>query len=92
MSWTMKKTPSSFGGVHKTVKFSNGLQLSIVKHCFSYGNEFGLWEIAVMDSKYNWRTRTVFPHAKDDVIGWLTENEVKEYIKIIDGVEPLRDS
>lgn len=84
MSWTMTKRPSSLGGVQKYYKFSNGLRLSVVKHLLSYGHDKDLWEVAVLDSKSNWKTKEVFPDATDDVIGWLEPDEVVDIISKVD--------
>ena len=85
MSWSMVKTPSSFGGVEKRYKFTNGLVASVVNHAFSYGGRDGLWELAVLDGNYNWMTKEVFGfELEDDVIGFLTDEQVFEHLDVID--------
>jgi hypothetical protein len=85
MSWTMVKYPSSFGGVERRYKFSNGLVASVVNHAFSYGGRDGLWELAVLDSNSNWMTREVFGfELEDDVIGYLNDEQLLERLKTID--------
>lgn len=90
MSWTMTKKPHSLGGIQKLYKFSNGLILSAIKTDFSYGNrrhmgEQGLWEIAVLTNKFGeWKTRDIFPDADDDVIGWLTDDDLTNCLDAVD--------
>jgi len=88
MSWDMEIN-TRFGGVQRIYKFSNGLFASAVQNPISYGNrehmgERGQWELAVLDSKGNFKTKEVFPDADDDVIGWLNFNRVYELVHVID--------
>jgi hypothetical protein len=76
------------GGVQKQYKFNNGYGASVVKHEFSYGNENGLWELAVLkwidgdDYKLDYSTEI-----SDDVIGYLTEKEVEKLLVRIQSLE-----
>lgn len=67
-------------GIQYHFKAENGFGASIVRHCFSYGNEQGLWELAVIgkDGKIAYDT----PIA-EDVLGYLTETEVNEILEKI---------
>ena len=74
MSWNIEVVTNSLGGIQRLYKFSNGLYLSAVQNSMSYGNreymgEKGQWEIAVIDSDGNWKTKDIFQDATDDVIG-----------------------
>ena len=63
-------------GQRKLYKFSNGYGASVIRNSASYGNEEGLWELAVLgtDGEIDYTTSIA-----DDVLGYLTENDV-EYI------------
>ena len=39
----------SDGGIQKLYKFDNNYGASVVHHSYSYGNEDGLWELAVIE-------------------------------------------
>jgi hypothetical protein len=89
MSWDIEVVNNSLGGIQRLYKFSNGLYLSAVKNSISYGNrehmgEKDQWEIAVVDSEGNWKTKDIFPDATDDVIGWLDFNRVYELVHVVD--------
>jgi hypothetical protein len=75
---------SLLGGLQYTAYFKNGYGIDIVKHNASYGRENDLWEIAVMkDGRCNYDTVIT-----DDVIGWLTSEEVMHYatrVKMLKG-------
>lgn len=60
------------------IHFTNGEDLSVIRGEYSYGGHEGLFEIMPSDSKF------IKPeHAGDKVVGWLTVEQVNEYIKII---------
>ena len=71
------------GGIQHIAKFPNGYGASIVKHNFSYGNEQGLWELAVLDSKGRLCYDTPIT---SDVLGYLSEEEVNT---TLDEIEKL---
>jgi len=62
-------------GVRAKMMFDNGFGVSAVSHSMSYGGKEGLYEIAVLDSDENLTYETPITN---DVIGWLSENEVSE--------------
>jgi len=76
------------GGIQKQYKFANGFGASVVQHSGSYGNEQGLWELAVLkwvnENQYELDYST---EITDDVIGHLTEAEVEEILVKIKGLE-----
>ena len=82
------KEKSLHGGVQKQYKFDNGYGASVVKHEFSYGNKNGLWELAVLKwvdgDDYELDLST---EISDDVIGYLTEEEVQELLVRIESLE-----
>lgn len=69
-------------GVHGSIMFDNGYGASVVRHSFSYGGKSGLYELAVLDKNGDLIYDTPIT---DDVIGYLTPEEVTEVlIKIQD--------
>lgn len=78
------------GGVQKIYKFDNGFGASIVQNNYSYGGKEGLWELAVLelfeDGTNTFRNDT---SVADDVVGYLTEDDVEEYLKKIENLDPL---
>jgi hypothetical protein len=62
-------------GVQATINFQNGYGASIVQHSFSYGHEDGLYELAVLDEEGGLTYNT---SVTNDVLGWLTEDDVTE--------------
>lgn len=78
------KQKSLFGGLQYTAYFKNGYGIDIVKHNGSYGREDDKWEIAVMKDGDCCYTTPI----TDDVIGWLTSEEVMHYamrVKMLKG-------
>ncbi len=70
------------GGIQYKASFPNRYGASIVQHNFSYGKEQGLWELAVLkDDDLSYDTPIT-----NDVLGYLTEQEVNE---ILDAIEVL---
>ena len=54
-------------GVHRTYKFDNGYQASVIRTPYSYGGPAGLWELAVkVDGAITYDTPIT-----GDVLGWL---------------------
>lgn len=80
----LKETRELNGGVQKLYRYKNNYGASVVRHPFSYGNEEGLWELAVI--KWNdddtWKLCYDTP-ITNDVLGYLTENDVKRHLKQI---------
>lgn len=61
-------------------QFENNYGASVIKHNYSYGNENDLFELAVLD---NDGKLTFDTSITNDVLGWLTNEEVIEYFKAI---------
>lgn len=70
---TADLTRSINGGVQHRFSYPNGYGASVVRHLYSYGNESGLWELAVLgrDGRLTYDTPIT-----GDVLGHLTEHEV----------------
>lgn len=65
------------GGVQRLYRFDNGYGASVICHSGSYGNENGLWELAVI--RYTDGDKYVLDYSTpitDDVIGYLDEDEI----------------
>lgn len=71
---------TDFNGVGYRFEFSNGYGASVVQHDYSYGGDEGLWELAVLDSSGN---LTYDTEITNDVLGWLTVDDVKDTLKKI---------
>jgi len=68
-----KKKVKIHDGVGYVYEFENGYGASVVKHSGSYGNDKGLYEIAVLDSDGDLCYSTPIT---DDVIGYANEDKV----------------
>ena len=69
------------GGIQKFYRFDNNYGASVVHPSYSYGNENGLWELAVLgytDDLY-WYINYDTP-ITDDVIGYLTDEDVEKIL------------
>jgi len=57
-------------------QFPNGYGASVIRSPYSYGGPDGLYELAVLkNGKINYKTPIT-----DDVVGWLTPDEVTELL------------
>ena len=65
-------------GKKARMHFENGYGVSVVSHSYSYGGRDGLYEIAVLDSDDN---LTYDTPVTNDVIGYLTEEDVTDVMK-----------
>lgn len=76
------------GGVQKIFKFENGYGASVVKNPYSYGGDEGLWELAVVlvyENGEGLSFELVYDTPiTEDVLGWLTWEEVEETLKQIE--------
>ena len=65
-------------GKKARMDFENGYGVSVVSHTYSYGGKDGLFEIAVLDKDGN---LTYDTPVTNDVIGYLTEEDVTDVMK-----------
>jgi len=65
-------------GKKSRMHFDNGYGVSVVSHSYSYGGRDGLYELAVLDSNDEITYDTT---VTNDVIGYLTEEEVSNVMK-----------
>lgn len=70
------------GGDQYKFKFANGYGASVVRHNYSYGRETGKWELAVLNGE---RISYDTP-LTDDVLGYLSESDVAEYLNAIEAL------
>ena len=61
-------------------KFDNGFGASVIKHEFSYGFEDDLFELAVLEWTGEYHGITYDTPITDNVIGYLTNDEVMNYL------------
>ena len=75
-------------GIKAIMMFPNGFGISVVKSDFSYGGSQGYYEIAVLgkDGDLNYDTEIT-----NDVVGYLDEDGVSEYMIKIQGLKPVND-
>ena len=77
------RTINGNSGVQTLVFFSNGYGASVVKHPWSYGNQEGLFEMAVLiGDKSKWEI-CYTTYITDDVLGYLTDADVASYLEKI---------
>ncbi len=72
-----KELDSFYNGVQCRINFENGFGASVVKHNFSYGGKDGLYEIAILGTNDEITYDTPIT---DDVLGYLTEQDVTEIL------------
>ena len=65
------------------IEFENGNTISIIKGEYSYGGPEGFYEIMPDDSKKRCLENTPLELDCDTVKGWLTIEDVNQYIKIL---------
>ena len=64
-------------------QFDNGYGASVIKHDYSYGHANDLFELAVLDEDGNITYET---YITEDVIGWLDNDEVLDYLNQIQNI------
>lgn len=70
-------------GIQAKIFFDNGYGASIVKHPFSYGNEAGLYELAVLSGdEESWHLE-YGTKITDDVLGHQSEEDISELLSRI---------
>lgn len=79
---------TSFSKLLYRYEFKNGYGASVLRSSYSFGGDRGLFELAVLkdgDICYN-------TPITNDVIGYLTADEVTEYLQQIEKLPDLRRS
>ena len=78
------------GGSQVIHKFENGFGASVVQHEFSYGSEDGLSELAVLKFDGDDWDIDYSTEITDDVIGYLTEEDVQDLLVQIEKLENVK--
>lgn len=71
------------GGQHKVYKFPNNYGASVIQNDYSYGGERGLWEVGVIFFFGDDYELTYSTPITEDVLGYLTDEEVCETLEQI---------
>lgn len=75
------------GGRQVIHKFDNGYGASVVQHRFSYGGEEGLFELGVLSFSDDGKWGLIYDTPiTDDVLGWLTDEDVEAVLKQIEAL------
>lgn len=75
------------GGIQKLYRFDNNYGASVVRHLYSHGSKDGLWELAVIQWEGEEDYEVVYhTPVTDDVLGWLTDQEVADFLKMIEAL------
>ena len=82
-------TDNFLNGIKSLLHFENGYGVSVVKHQYSYGYGKGLYEMAIMDKDNDIVYDTPIT---DDVLGYLTEDDVSNYMIKVQRLEKKVDS
>lgn len=82
------------GGFQLLFRFENGYGASVIKAPYSYGGVEDLWELAVIyyskaTDSFDYTLRYDTP-ITDDVIGWLDDPHVVEYLREIKNLPPRK--
>ena len=78
-----------FNGVQEIYRFPNGYGASVVKHDFSYGHQWNMWEMGLLkfNNEGEKRLMTHSPYFEDTVIGYLDDAEVLKLLNWIKNIE-----
>lgn len=73
------------GGTQEVYKYENGFGASVIRGPYTYGGEEGLWEVAVLNNFQGQKYHLCFStKITDDVLGYLTREQVEEVLKRIE--------
>lgn len=85
----MVGTKELFYGIQYRFRFENGFGASVVKHFGSYGHDCDLWELAVLKYEGDESHLTYTTEITDDVLGYLDDSKVREYLYKIKELEEV---
>jgi len=81
------------GGWAGVLEFENKMRLSVVCGDFTYSepklnlpaiSSYKTFEIAILDSKGDWATKTFIKDIEDDVVGWQDRQSIDKIISKIE--------
>jgi hypothetical protein len=82
-------TEEFLNGIKTTLHFDNEYGISVVRHKYSYGSGLDLYEMAIMNKDNDIVYDTP---VTNDVLGYLTENDVSNYMIKVQRLEKKVDS
>ena len=86
---TLLKKREINGGEQRVFRYKNGYGASVVRGPYTYGGDEGKFELAVLlfaDEDSDTYELDYSTPITDDVIGYLDEDEVQEYLKQIEAL------
>ena len=85
--------PVGTGGVQKVYRAPNGYGASVIQTVRSYGYDYGLWELAVIEFKGDTERYKVTHDTPitDDVLGYLEMEEVRRILQQIADLPPREE-
>lgn len=83
MKFSDLKFDIAFDGIAAKTFFRNGYGVSVISHEGSFGGSEGLYELAVIQGNPTKWEITYNTPITDDVLGYLTEEEVESYLNQI---------
>ena len=92
-----QKHPYSKGWAGSKI-FDNGYRLSVTcgesMYCTPKSNlpnpgDYTSFEVAVLDPDNEWATKKLITNAPDDIIGWMSREQITELMEIIETIENI---
>ena len=74
------------GNHQRLFKFTNGYGASVVTGPYTYGGDEGLYELAVLEFTGDKHALCYTTEITDDVIGYLTEEDVQDILARIEAL------
>jgi hypothetical protein len=82
----------NYGGIGAHYKFDNGITISVQAGPGNYStpredhssvDAYSSFEIAMWNNDGEWVTRNLIPKQHDDVIGWVSRDDINKIISIV---------
>ena len=87
------KFEKKWGGVGANYTFDNGITISVQAGTINYStpredhssaDNYSSFEIAMWDKDGEWATQDIVPGHNDEVVGWVSRENIDEIISIIE--------